>query len=509
MLFNSAVFIFVFLPLAMTGFGLAFRRGGLELAWAWLALASVIFYSWWNPVHTPLLLASVSVNYWLGRRLSVPDQGGHKWLLTTGVVVNLGLLGGFKYWNFVAANFAALFEQPWDGASPELPLGISFYTFHQLTYLFHCRAGHAQGASFRHYLLYVTFFPQLIAGPIVRPMEMLPQLRTHRDSAFRWTDISIGLTLLSIGLFKKMVVADYVAQWVGPVFDHGEAADVAFLDAWVAALSYTFQLYFDFSAYSDMALGLAKLFGVNLPGNFFSPYKACSIVDFWRRWHITLSLFLRDYLYIPLGGNRKGELRRCFNLLVVMFIGGFWHGAGWTFGIWGLWHGVCLLVNHAWSQSRPGKFWERLPVSALSWALTFLVVTIGWVLFRAPGIERAFSLLSSMFGGVGVQVPANWLKHMPWIEVLGIEGRSEWLVFSGAGQIFAFAALFAVVLLLPNSLQIMRQVMVPPNANGMPVSKATRLLWKPTRTWALVSGIIFTIALLHLGKVSEFLYFQF
>jgi D-alanyl-lipoteichoic acid acyltransferase DltB (MBOAT superfamily) len=510
MLFNSAVFIFAFLPLAMIGFGLAYRRGGLESAWAWLALASVIFYSWWNPFHTPLLLASVGGNYWLGRRLSSPDEGGHKWLMTSGVVLNLGLLGGFKYWNFLAANVASLLGQTWEGTSLDLPLGISFYTFHQLTYLFYCRAGRAPDASFCQYLLYVTFFPQLIAGPIVRPLEMLPQLRQSRDTAFRWGDISIGFTLLSIGLFKKMVVADYVAQWVGPVFDHGgQGGDVAFLDAWVAALSYTFQLYFDFSAYSDMALGLAKLFSVNLPGNFFSPYKACSIVDFWRRWHITLSLFLRDYLYIPLGGNRKGELRRCFNLLVVMFIGGFWHGAGWTFGIWGLWHGVCLLVNHAWSQSWLGKLWARLPVSAFSWALTFLVVTIGWVLFRAPGIERALSLLSSMFGGAGVQVPANWLKRMPWIEVVGIEARSEWLVFSGAEQVFALVALFMIVLLLPNPLQIMREVMVPPNANAMPESKATRLLWKPTRTWALVSGVIFTIALLHLGKLSEFLYFQF
>lgn len=510
MLFNSPLFIFAFLPLAMIGFALAFRRGGMNLAWAWLALASVIFYSWWNPVHTPLLLASVCANYCLGRRLSQPDGGAHKWLLTAGVVVNLGLLGGFKYWHFAASSLASLFGRDWQGTVPELPLGISFYTFHQLTYLFHCRAGRARDASFRDYLLYVTFFPQLIAGPIVRPMEMLPQLRTRRDTAFRWEDISIGLTLLSIGLFKKMVVADHVAQWVGPVFDQdGQGVSVAFLDAWVAALSYTFQLYFDFSAYSDMALGLAKLFGVNLPGNFFSPYKACSIVDFWRRWHITLSLFLRDYLYIPLGGNRKGELRRCCNLLVVMIIGGFWHGAGWTFGIWGLWHGVCLLVNHAWSQSRLGQIWSRWPVSVFSWALTFFAVIIGWVLFRAPGIGHAFSLLVSMFGGTGIEVPANWLKRMPWLEFLGIGSRSDWLVFSGTGQILTLLVLLGAVLLLPNSLQIMRQVFVPPNAQALPDGGRTRLVWRPGRTWALVSGGMLTIALLHLGKVSEFLYFQF
>lgn len=304
MLFNSAIFLFGFLPVCLIGFAFAFRRLGVEAAWLWLAAASVFFYGWWNPVHVPLLLMSVSANFWLGRKLALPDQGGHRWLLTVGVFVNLGLLGWFKYRDFVASNLASLFGHGWDAVPLELPLGISFYTFHQLTYLLHCRAGRATGTTFRHYLLYVTFFPQLIAGPIVRPMEMLPQLREPRERAFRWEWLSVGFTFLAMGLFKKMVIADHVAQWVAPLFDKASFVEtITFIDAWVGSLAYTLQLYSDFSAYSDMALGLAFMFGIRLPGNFYSPYKARSVIDFWRRWHISLSLFLRDYLYIPLGGG--------------------------------------------------------------------------------------------------------------------------------------------------------------------------------------------------------------
>lgn len=509
MLFNSSIFLFVFLPLTMLGFGLAFRRLGLEAAWAWLAAASVFFYGWWNPAHVPLLLISVGSNYWLGRRLALPDAGGHRWLLTAGVIVNLGLLAWFKYWHFAASNIASLFGYSWEGHPLELPLGISFYTFHQLTYLLHCRAGRAQGTTFRHYLLYVTFFPQLIAGPIVRPMEMLPQLREGRSRAFRWEDLSIGFTLLSIGLFKKMVVADHVAQWVSPVFDHvHEVSQVPMLDAWVAVLAYTLQLYFDFSAYSDMALGLARIFGVSLPGNFYSPYKALSIVDFWRRWHITLSLFLRDYLYIPLGGNRKGEFRRNVNLLLVMVIGGFWHGAGWTFGFWGLWHGAALLVNHAWMKTPLSRKICGLPGIVFSWSLTFLTVIIGWTFFRAPDLRSAASLLGSMFGSAGVEIPTTWLAKLPWLNALGVSGQTDWMVLQSYWQLFEIALLLTAVLILPNALQITAGSLTPSNQSSLP-SSPSRWNWRPSLGWALLTGLMLAIALLHLGRLSEFLYFQF
>lgn len=510
MLFNSAIFLFVFLPLVMAGFGMLFYRLGLEAAWTWVAAASVFFYGWWNPAHVPLLLGSVVANYWLGRKLAAPDLGHHRWLLAVGVVVNLGLLGWFKYWHFFATSIAAALGYTWHGHPLDLPLGISFYTFHQLTYLLHCRAGKSRGTSFRHYLLYVTFYPQLIAGPIVRPMEMLPQLRQPRITAFSWDHLSVGFTFLGIGLFKKMVVADHLAAWVGPVFDNTAGlASVPMLDAWVAVLAYTFQLYFDFSAYSDMALGLAKILGINLPANFFSPYKALSIVDFWRRWHITLSLFLRDYLYIPLGGNRKGPMRRNLNLLLVMVIGGFWHGAGWTFGLWGFWHGICLLVNHAWSKTQWLDRIPPLPRMAGSWLLTFLVVIIGWTLFRSPSLHTASVLLQSMFGASGLEVPQRWLDRLPMLSQLGIHARGEWMVFNGPAQLASLALVLTAVLTLPNSIQFTSTVFTPPNEPSLPRARSSLWQWRPTLPCAVGLGAVTAIALLHLGKLSEFLYFQF
>jgi len=509
MLFNSGTFLFAFLPLAMLGFALAFRWRGLEAAWTWLAAASVFFYGWWNPVHVPLLLASVTLNYLLARRLSLLGSQSSHWLLVAGVVINLGLLGWFKYWHFFASNVAACFGQEWHGQPLELPLGISFFTFHQLTYLLHCRADRDQNTSFRHYLLYVTFFPQLIAGPIVRPHEMLPQLQQPRKRVFPWSDLSVGFTLLSFGLFKKMVVADSVAVWVAPVFDHVyDVGHVAMLDAWVAVMAYTLQLYFDFSGYSDMALGLARMFGVDLPANFFSPYKACSIVDFWRRWHITLSSFLRDYLYIPLGGSRKGPVRRSVNLLLVMFIGGLWHGAGWTFALWGLWHGGCLLINHLSTQVGLMQHLPRLTGKVLSWSLTFLAVILGWTLFRAPDLASAVSIAQSLFGYNGIQLPPGWLEKLPLLAQVGITAHSDWQIFAGPAQLLTLAALLMAAVALPNTLQITRAVFTPPNQPGLPDEK-TACLWQPTARWAILTGAALTISLLHLGRISEFLYFQF
>jgi alginate O-acetyltransferase complex protein AlgI len=509
MLFNSTIFLFVFLPICMLGFGTAFRKWGLEAAWTWLAATSVFFYGWWNPAHVPLLLLSVTSNFWLGRKLAIPDQGQHRWLLAIGVVVNLGLLAWYKYWHFLASNVALLLNLEWDHTPLELPLGISFYTFHQLTYLLHCRAGRAEGTTFRHYLLYITFFPQLIAGPIVRPMEMLPQLRERRERAFRWEDISIGFTLLSIGLFKKMVIADHVARWVSPVFDEASrASSIAMLDAWIAVLAYTLQLYFDFSAYSDMALGLARIFGVSLPGNFYSPYKALSIVDFWRRWHITLSLFLRDYLYIPLGGNRKGEVRRNLNLLIVMIIGGFWHGAGWTFGVWGLWHGMALLINHAWMKSAASQSLRGSCGTLFSWGLTFLTIIIGWTFFRAHDLQGAFTILKGMGGFSGLELPVAWLDRLVFLKALGFSGRSDWLVFESPWQIVQLLALLAATLCLPNAIQLASGSLTPSNHASLPF-RPSRWHWQPSFGWACVSGLMLAVALLHLGRLSEFLYFQF
>tara|TARA_R110002049_G_scaffold158067_1_gene323002 strand:+ start:895 stop:2412 length:1518 start_codon:yes stop_codon:yes gene_type:complete len=505
MLFNSGIFLFAFLPTVLLVFGLLFRYRSLEAAWMWLAAASVFFYGWWNPAHIPLLLGSVCANFWLGKRLADRSHSTHGWLLAGGVIVNLGLLGFFKYWNFFASNVALVFGLEWHSTPLELPLGISFYTFHQLTYLWHCKAGRAGGTTFRHYLLYVTFYPQLIAGPIVRPMELLPQLQEARSSAFRWNDLSLGFTLLAFGLFKKMVIADHVAGWVSPVFDQPIPTNgIQLMDAWVASLAYTLQLYFDFSAYSDMALGLAKMLGLGLPGNFFSPYKATSITDFWRRWHITLSLFLRDYLYIPLGGNRLGEPRRYFNLILVMTVGGFWHGAGWTFGLWGLLHGTCLAINHGWHK------WGRIRLGVpISWTVTFLSVVAGWVLFRSPSIETAGSILKACVGGSGFSIPSGWISRLPFLEAIGVTANSDWIVFSGPGQILAILGLLIFTLISPNALQLTASAFQPPNEASLPQPRASTLQWKPNLLWALFTALLFAISLLHLGQLSEFLYFQF
>ncbi len=511
MLFNSAAFLFGFLPVVLFLFGWLHDRFGREAGWLLLAVASVIFYGWWNPIHVPLLLGSVVANFWLGRQLGCSDQVRKALLLTAGVLVNLGLLGYYKYWHFIASNLASVMGQSWHVLPLELPPGISFYTFHQLAYLMQCRACNTQGTSFKHYLLYVTFFPQLIAGPIVRPHEMLPQLQAERKKAFRWDELSLGLTLLIIGLFKKMVIADHVAVWVAPVFDQAaRVGAVSFLDAWISALAYTFQLYFDFSAYSDMAVGLALMMGIRMPANFYSPYKATSIVDFWRRWHITLSLFLRDYLYIPLGGNRKGKLRQHLNLIVVMVIGGFWHGAGWTFGLWGLWHGICLLVNHAWHQNAPAMRLPRWFTTSLSWCLTLLAVIAGWVLFRAPDMKTAWRILSSMVGAQGVEVPAGWLDKLPLLAKLGLGTRSDWVVFSGPVQIATLGLLMFAVLALPNAVQLTAGSFAPINMGAVPAVRIPKMLeWKPNLGWAVIISVMLVASLLYLTRVSEFLYFQF
>lgn len=506
MLFNSGSFLFAFLPIVMGGLALLHRFFGREVSLGWLAACSLFFYGCWSPAQVPLLLGSILLNFWIGTRLQQPDSKCRPQLLLAGVVINLGLLAYYKYWPFIVTTAAQITGQTWSAEPLELPPGISFYTFHQLTYLIQCNLGRTLGTAFNHYLIYITFYPQLIAGPIVRPHEMLPQLTSPRPRAFEWNELSVGIFLLAVGLFKKMVIADYVAAWVSPVFDvWAKIGTVTMLDAWVAALAYTFQLYFDFSAYSDMALGLALMVGIRMPANFFSPYKAVSIIDFWRRWHITLSLFLRDYLYIPLGGGRCGWLRQQFNLLLVMIIGGFWHGAGWTFGAWGLWHGLCLVVNHAWRtaglQGRLGR--------VLSWGVTFLSVIVGWTIFRAPDLGTAWNVLRSLMGAQGMQLPPGWLQKMPLLTKLSITGTEDWTVFTGPIQLVVLGGLMAGCLILPNAVQLTRGSFTLPNEATLPKGPNPWFSWRPDWRWAVITGAAFVAAFLHLGKISEFLYFQF
>ena len=359
MLFNSFEFIFIFLPIVFFGY---FSLCSWRLTVAsklWLVSGSLFFYGWWNPLYLPLILTSALVNYAVGRRLSgpAPEWVTQRTLLIIGIAFNLSLLGYFKYTDFLIGNVNALFSTGVPLTRIALPLAISFFTFQQIAYLVDSYRYEAREYDLLNYLLFVTFFPQLIAGPIVHHREMMPQFASRRHMVKRYRNIASGLFIFGIGLFKKVVLADTFAEWANPGFDTLPA--LSLVDAWATSLSFSFQLYFDFSGYTDMAIGGALLFNIRLPVNFDSPYKAVSIQDFWRRWHVTLSRFLREYVYVPLGGNRAGGFRTNVNLSAVFLLGGLWHGASWMFIIWGALHGGGPRCTAALAASRPGAAGNR------------------------------------------------------------------------------------------------------------------------------------------------------
>lgn len=519
MLFNSFEFIFLFLPLTALLYFSFVRYLGVEYGLGILVLASLFFYGYWNPVYLLLILASIGFNYVLGSLL-IPRQGANGTaVMIVGVTVNLLLLGYFKYANFFVDNVNALTGLDWQLQNIVLPLAISFFTFQQISYLVDAWQGETREYNFLHYCLFVCFFPQLIAGPIVHHKEMLPQFA--REAALRpeWSNFALGLSIFAIGLFKKTVVADSLSAYVGPVYDDpAVAADVDFFVAWGSTLAYTFQLYFDFSGYSDMAVGAARLFGIKLPVNFFSPYKALSIVDFWRRWHITLSRFLRDYLYIALGGNRKGKVRRYVNLFITMLLGGLWHGAGWPFVIWGALHGSYLMINHAWRHMLKalGLDLDRRPAYRLfAWIVTFLAVVVGWVYFRAPSLEQGNAILAAMLGANGAEIPAGIAARLgslgALLDAVGITAGS------GSGSLFVLnyvwvAGAAAGALLLPNVAQIFHDfepVIYESRHSFQRHLGGNRLSWRRTAGWASGTAVLFLLGVMTLSQVSEFLYFQF
>jgi alginate O-acetyltransferase complex protein AlgI len=393
MVFSSFEYILFFLPLTVVVFVLLQQRNLQALSSWWLTLASLVFYGWWNTGYLLLPVGSALFNYVLGRQL-LAAKTPNRPLLIIGLAANLGLLGYYKYVGFFMGNLAAL-GLPVAVPQILLPLAISFCTFQQISFLVDCYRQEVQSLDFRRYLLYIVFFPHLIAGPVVRHYELLPQLEKPRTLDTRWHDIVWGLHLFAIGLFKKAVLADTLAGYADPVFHSAVTGPPGMLEAWGGALAYTLQLYFDFSGYADMALGAARMLGIHLPENFNSPYKATSIADFWRRWHMTLSHFLRDYLYIPLGGSRRGSLRTSLNVLITMLLGGLWHGAAWTFVLWGAMHGAALAVCHVWRNLSMPR--GRLMPSWLGWSLTMLFVVIGWVVFRSNSLAAAGHMLTAMF----------------------------------------------------------------------------------------------------------------
>jgi alginate O-acetyltransferase complex protein AlgI len=507
MLFNSYQFIFLYLPIVfLVFFGIALRS--FRMASLWLAVASVFFYGYWNPKFVLLLIASIVFNYSVGYWIDhARYQSKSKSLLSLAIVVNLLFLGLFKYANFFIAS-ANLLNAQMGLLDIVLPLGISFFTFTQIAYLIDVYRGVPHVYNFTHYLLFVTWFPHLIAGPVLNHRQMIPQFSSIETYKINFESISVGLTLFSLGLFKKIVIADQFALYANPVFESvSDGAQPMLFEAWVGALAYSLQLYFDFSGYSDMAIGLSRLFNIKLPLNFNSPYQATSIIDFWRRWHITLSAFLREYLYIPLGGNQKGTIRRYANLMVTMILGGLWHGAGLNFILWGGLHGIYLVINHGWKNLSTRLSFAKGPKYHLICVLlTFVCVVFAWVPFRSENFGVTQSMIFGMIGMNGVSI------HPRIFSFLGVESSSFILngFFPLTGMPLKNVALWIasglmLVWFFPNTQQLM--------VNFSPawdvVNKSSWLKWKPTRLIAIMLGTLFGFSLLCLNRVSEFLYFQF
>ncbi len=519
MIFSSYEFIFVFVPVSFIGYFFLARISHV-LAIGWLVFCSFFFYGWWDIRYVPLIAGSMLFNYVLGVVLG--RSGGltaqqKKYVLIAGIGANLLLLLFFKYTKFLIENIDAILTTNIGPVYITLPLAISFFTFQQIAYLVDAYRGKAREYSLMHYSLFVTFFPQLIAGPIVHHKEMLPQFSLGINKSIRLANSVKGMTIFIIGFFKKTVIADGIAPYSNKIFLAAQGGEpVSFFDAWSGALAYTFQLYFDFSGYADMAIGSALLFNIRLPINFNSPYKALSITDFWKRWHITLSRFLKDYVYVPLGGNRQGDSRRYFNLMATMLIGGMWHGAGWTFLFWGMLHGLYLTINHGWDtivqrSTHLTNIRERPLYKVTSWAITFISVVVGWVYFRAESFSAANNVLSGMFGMNGVEIPQDIVSRIPLLQAIVI--RLEIPTTTGTGENFVLSFLWIgitilIALLLPNSHEFTRLRWI--NRENTNSSKSfVHFSWEASHTWAITLGVMAAISTLALTRAGEFLYFQF
>ena len=489
MLFTSPTFCLIFLPLTLAGF-FVIGRFSAPAAAAWLLGASLVFYSHWMPADTLLLLASIGVNFGVGMRISAGGAAARRWL-TAGIAFNLGLLGYFKYAGFLVSNLDAALGLAIQAPQAALPIGISFYSFTQIAFLVDAFYGKVQETKPVHYSLFVTYFPHLVAGPVLHHAQMMPQFADPAIYRVNSANLVGGLVIFAIGLFKKIVLADGISPYADAVFKPADAGMTPdFSEAWLGALAYTAQLYFDFSGYSDMAVGLSWMFNVRLPFNFNSPYQAGNISEFWRRWHISLSTFLRDYLYIALGGNRHGTVRRYLNLAATMVLGGLWHGASWSFVVWGALHGSYLMVHHGFRAACGTPLYARLQASrswrALAWSLTMLAVVVAWVVFRAETLAGALRIL----GAMGSPSDAVGPHALLWNAGLQAYTGMLWCAVAGA---IACAA--------PNSNRIGSQVLT-----GIRERPALRAL---VAGWTLgLVGLLLVINATR-SSVSAFIYFNF
>jgi len=489
MLFNSYTFILLFLPTCLAGYFLIQAYLGSRTARLFLLTASLGFVAFWNFYFVLILTASILFNYAFGsaiRSKTLSDTKRKKAVFIAAVAANILFLGFFKYSNFFLLNINTLFSQHFRPLQIMLPLGISFYTFMQIAWLTDMYRNGTFKYNFFDYCLYVMFFPYVASGPITYHNEMLPQLMSEQTRFFNPANASKGLFLFAVGLFKKVAIADTLAIIADGGFN--AANSLTFTEAWLTSLSYTMQLYFDFSGYTDMAIGVALMFNIHIPANFNSPYRSLSIQEFWQRWHITLSRFLRNYIYIPLGGNRSGEMRTLVNLMLTFLIGGLWHGAAWTFVFWGFLHGLALCVHRLWKKT--GIRLSKI----VAWLLTFNFINIAWIFFRTPTLEDAFRILKGMMGLNGILVSPG-LSTNPLLQKLTVIGIrfGEWranLPETENLTYFLCIILIPFVLLAKNSGELLTNF--SPN-------------WKT----AIATVLMFACGLLLLNNSPVFLYFKF
>ena len=485
MLFNSYEFLFLFFPIVLLGYFALGKREDSNAANLWLVAASLFFYSYWNVRYLPLLLASIAFNYVcsgviLRDRKRADKRMVRKAVFIFGLCVNVGLLGFYKYTDFFLENVNFIAGTDFNLLHIILPLGISFFTITQMVYLVDCYEGVAKDHNLVNYTLFVSFFPHLLAGPILYHKSMMKQFANPETKTVQWENIARGFTLFIIGLAKKVLLADTFMTYVSPGFN--DPAGLTFVDAWITALSYMFQLYFDFSGYSDMAVGIARMMNIEIPINFNSPYRAYGIIDFWRRWHMSLGTCVRNYIYIPLGGNRLGEKRKMENLFLSMLILGLWHGAGWNYIIFGAIHGFALIVNHTWKRYRL-RMWRPL-----GYTLTLGTVLVGWIFFRADSIHDAWLIMMAMCDPSQIILPAGGIveKYFVFLKDSGV-------IFSGDAMFMGLKYILVgslCVAFLPSSNRIVERM-------------------KPTIVWAFVVAAVGFVSMIRMGSYSEFLYFQF
>jgi D-alanyl-lipoteichoic acid acyltransferase DltB (MBOAT superfamily) len=542
MLFNSSEFLFVFLPLTLFGFYLLGTRSRTA-ALSWLILASLVFYASWRPINVLIIAPSIAINFALARvllRLSEREdsRGASKAVLALGIAFNVAFLGFFKYTDFMFGTINDVFGANLVLRHIILPLGISFITFQKIAFLTDVQGGRVKSFSLRDYSIFVLFFPQLVAGPIVHYREMMPQFHAA-PYRFDKENVTVGLTLLLVGLFKKVVFADNIANFVTPIYEHSAVeGGTTFVWAWMAAIGFTLQLYFDFSGYTDMALGLARFFGIRLPQNFDSPLRATSIIEFWLRWHMTLTRFLTAYVYNPLtlwltrrrlAKGRPGVGGRnttvgafvyllMFPTVVTMFISGLWHGAGYGFVVWGLLHGFYLTINHGWRVIK-ARLWadRKIYVSImepLGFLLTFLSVCAAMIFFRSPTMVSAIDLVKGIIGLNGIGLPQALMDHLGplarKLHAVGVVAESQNPSDFAKTALWIFVLMF-VALVCPNTLQILARYEPALGVTWQSAKFRTGPIieWNASLPWALAVSAVAAIAIFSMGGPSEFLYWQF